>query len=127
MDNALVPCTLEVINMTAAEEQYKDFVDVSNSELTISQFKTRQELPLNEQYFSVLYAKTAHLKDSDFLQIDRPILQMIGFKNSFCEKKDKHGNVIINESGNSVLKDMRSDFNSGTRCLRNTVGFKEGS
>ena len=53
MDNALVPCTLEVINMTAAEEQYKDFVDVSNAELTISQFKTKRGLPLNEQYFSI--------------------------------------------------------------------------
>ena len=70
MDNALVPCTLDVINITAAEEQYKDFVDVSNAELTISQFKTKRGLPLNEQYLSVLYAKTAHLKDSDFVQID---------------------------------------------------------
>ena len=113
--------------MTAAEEQYKDFVDVSNAELTISQFKTKRGLPLNEQYFSVLYAKTAHLKDSDFVQIDRPILQMIGFKNSFCEKKDKNGNVIADENGNPILKDMRSDFFQANRCLRNTAGFKEGS
>ena len=79
---------------------------------------------MNEQYFSVLYAKTAHLKDSDFVQIDRPILQMIGLKNSFCEKKDKNGNVIADENGSKTCDLI---FFQANRCLRNTAGFKEGS
>ena len=127
MDNALVPCTLDVINMTAAQEQYKDFVDVSNAELTISQFKTKRGLPLNEQYFSVLYAKTAHLKDIDFIEVERPILEMVGFKNTVYEQKGKNGLAKRDRHGNIKYKDTQCDFYSAVRCPRNTAEFKEGS
>ena len=55
----------------------------------------------------------------EFIEITREILQSIGFKNSFCQKKDK--------TGKAVMKDMRSDFYSALRCLKNTKEFKEGS
>ena len=70
--------------------------------------------------------KTIHLQDTDFIEIDRQMLQMIGFKNTLIEKKDKHGNVKINEMGNVLLSDKRNDFSNAIRCLRNTVGFIEG-
>ena len=43
-------------------------------------------------------------KDCDFIEINRLMLNIIGFKNTFCEKKDM-------------------DFNNALRCLRKTEGF----
>ena len=126
MENAIVPSSLEVSNTKYAEEQYGDFVDVHGPILTISEFQKRRNLPLNEQCSSVFYSKTAHLTDIDFVEIDRPILEMIGFKNSISEKKDKNGNVKLDKNGNPSLKDMRNDFSTAIRCLRNTAGFVEG-
>ena len=51
---------------------------------------------------------------------------MIGFKNTWSEKKDKHGNIKVDEKGMPILNDMRNDFSSAIRCLRNTIGFVEG-
>ena len=127
MENSIVPSSLEVTNMTYAEEQYGDFVDIHNKVLTMSEFQKRRNLPLNEQCASVFYSKTAHLTDNDFVEIDRSVLEMIGFKNNFSEQKDKHGNLKMDALGNPLLKDMRNDFSSAVRCLRNTVGFIEGS
>ena len=50
---------------------------------------------------------------------------MIGFKNIFIKKKDKHGNIKVDENGNIKLEDTRSDFKSAIRCLRNMEGFCE--
>ena len=127
MDTVIISPTLEVVNMTYAQEQYGDFVDILNPLLSISDFKQKRNLPLNEQCSSVFYAKTAHLKDIDYVEIDRPILEMIGFKNIISSKKDKNGNINLDSKGNPILRDTRSDFNSAIRCLRNTVGFIEGS
>ena len=127
MENAIVPSSLEVSNTKYAEEQYGDFVDVHGPILTISEFQKRRNLPLNEQCSSVFYSKTAHLTDIDFVEIDRPILEMIGFKNTVNEVKDKNGTVKLDKNGNPKLKDVRSDFSHAIRCLRNTAGFIEGS
>ena len=118
--------TLEIQNLQYAHEQYDDFVDIHGPLLNVSEFKTRRGLQLNEQCAAVFYWKTIHLKDTDFIEIDRQMLQMIGFKNTFNEKKDKNGNIKIDENGNPVLLDKRHDFNNAIRCLRNTVGFVEG-
>ena len=92
MENSVVASSsLEITNMTYAQEQYGDFVDIHQPLLTISEFQKRRHLPLNEQCSSVFFAKTAHLTDIDFVEIDHPTLQMIGFKNTFSEKKDKNG------------------------------------
>jgi len=112
--------------MQLAHEKYDDFVDVSGPLLTMSEFQTRRSLPLNEQCAAVFYAKTAHLNDIDFIEIDRDILQMIGFQNTFAQKKDKHGNIKVDEYGNPVLVDKRHDFSNANRCLRNIVGLIEG-
>jgi len=127
MNTVIISPALEVVNMTYAQEKYGDFVDILNPILSISDFKQKRNLPLNEQCSSVFYAKTAHLKDIDYVEIDRPILEMIGFKNIFSIKKDKYGKIKIDKNGNPLLKDMRSDFNNAIRCLRNTVGFIEGT
>ena len=127
MENSIVPSSLEVTNMTYAEEQYGDFVDIHNKVLTMSEFQKKRNLPLNEQCASVFYSKTAHLTDNDFVEIDRSVLQLIGFKNNFSEQKDKDGNLKCDVNGYPLLKDMRNDFSNAVRCLRNTVGFIEGS
>jgi hypothetical protein len=50
---------------------------------------------------------------------------MIGFKNTWVEQKDKHGNIKVDQNGLPKLKDTRSDFNHAIRCLRNMTGFIE--
>ena len=127
MENTIITPILDVVNMTYAQEKYGEFVNILNPVLSISEFKEKRNLPLNEQCSSVFYAKTAHLRDIDFVEIDRSILEIIGFKNTVYEKKDKNGNIKKDQNGNPILKDMRSDFNSAVRCLRNTLGFIEGS
>ena len=117
--------TLEIQNLQYAHEQYDDFVDIHGPLLNVSEFKTRRGLPLNEQCAAVFYEKTMNLKDTDFIEIDRQMLQMIGFKNMFIEKKDKQGNVKLDENGKPKLEDTRKDFNNAIRCLRNMAGFIE--
>ena len=87
------------VMMKQAHEQYDDFVDIHGPILTLPEFIMRRSLPLNEQYACVLYDKTAHLSDIDFVEIDRTMLNLIGF----------------------------NDFRSAIRCLRKTVGFVEGN
>ena len=125
MDNAIIPTsTLAITNMKYTEEQYNE---IHNPILTSSELQTAKKLPLNEQWNRVLHSKTAHLTETDFVEIDRTILEMIGFKNSFSEKKDKHGNLKLDANGNPKLKDIRADFSAAIRSLRNTLGFIEGS
>ena len=125
-ESIVMTSLLEVQNIQHAHEQYNDFVDISGPLLNISEFKTRQGLPLNEQCAAVFYGKIAHLKDTEFVELDREMLQMIGFKNTFSKKKDKHGNVKKNEHGNPMLADKRHDFHNAIRCLRKTMVFIEG-
>ena len=119
--------SLEVANMNVANEKYANFVNVNHTELTQAQFKEAQNLPLNETVASVFFRKTAHLQDHNFVKIDRDMLQTIGFKNTFAVKKDKYGNVKIDEYGNPMMEDKRQDFNNALKCLRNTAGFVEGT
>ena len=95
--------TLKIQNLQYAHEQYDDFVDIHGPLLNVSEFKTRRGLALNEQCAAVFYEKTMNLKDTDFIEIDRQMLQMIGFKNVFNEKKDKHGNVKVDIKGKSTI------------------------
>ena len=125
MEGTIVPSVLEVTNMTYAEEQYGDFVNIKSPVLNMSQFKEKRGLPLNEKCADIFYSKTAHLGDNDFIEIDRPILEMMGFKNTWNEKKDKQGNVRLDEYGKPKLEDTRKDFNNAIRCLRNMIGFNE--
>ena len=74
----------------------------------------------------VEHTKTAPEKDSDFIEINRAILGMIGFKNTFSELRDKNGNIKLDKNGQPKLKDMRNDFSHATKYLRNTAGFIEG-
>ena len=127
MEGAIVPTTLlEIQDMKLAQDQYADFVDIHRPILSIAEFKEQRNLALNERCASVFYAKTAHLKDNDFIEIDRSILETIGFKNTFVEQKDNKGNLKLDENGQPKLKDTRCDFSHAVRCLKNTAGFIEG-
>ena len=126
MESAIVQSVLEVTNMTYAEEKYGSFVDINTSVLDLSHFKEKGQLPLNETCAEVFYSKTAHLKEHDFIKIDREMLQMIGFTNTFKEKKDSKGTLKLDVNGNPKKEDKRQDFNNAIKCLRNTEGFIEG-
>ena len=54
-----------------------------------------------------------------FIEIDRPILEKLGFKNRFIEKKNKEGIKRI--------EDSRKDFNHAIRFLRNAQNLTEGT
>ena len=128
MESAIIPASsLEITDTKYTEEQYGDFVDIHGPVLTIAEFQKRRNLPLNEQCSSVFYSKTAHLNDNDFVEIDRSILETIGFKNTVYEVKHKNGVVKLDKDGNPKLKDVRADFSAAIRSLRNTHGFIEGS
>ena len=74
MEIMMASSSLQVLNMQHAEEKYGGFVDVPFPVLTLSEFQKRRNLPLNEQCTAVFYARTAHLTDNDFVEIDRSIL-----------------------------------------------------
>ena len=113
MEEAIVSASvLEIKDLKVAHEQYDDFVDIHRPVLSISEFKEKRNLPLNEKCASVFYSKTAHLKDCDFIEIDRSVLETIGFKNTFAEQKDKSGNIKLNETGNPKMRDMCNDFSN---------------
>ena len=70
-------------------------------------------MPLNAECSHIFMTKTLHLNENDFVEIDRSMLTMIGFKNIWVQHKDKHGNAKVDENGNLIWKDKRSDFSNG--------------
>ena len=114
-------------NMFFVRTNINIFVITTMETVTLTVDKQQDQLPLDEQCFSALHSITAHLNDNDFVEINRPILQLIGFRNSFIEKKDSKRNLQSDVNGHPLLKDMRNDFSTAVRCLRNTTGFIEGS
>ena len=96
--------------MQLAQSKYNDFVNINLPVLTLNEFIRAQNFPLKEKCASVFLNRIDHLQDDDFIEIDRPILQMIGFKNVWNEKKDKHGNVKLDDNGNPKMEDMRKYF-----------------
>ena len=61
--------------------------------LSLWEFKEQQQIHLDLECVSALYARIAHLKD-DEVQIDQPILKLIGFKHKFTESSNKKEEVI---------------------------------
>ena len=53
-----------------------------------------------------------------FVELDRPKLEKIGFRNAFINKKNK--------KGIAKMEDTRSDFNSALRFLRKAKHLKKG-
>ena len=125
MDLDVTMFTLSVTTMQLAREKYNNFANIHLPVLSLIEFIRAQNLPLNEQCASVFFNRIDHLQDDDFIEIDRPILEMIGFKNNWIEQIDKKGNVKVDENGKPKLKDTRKDFSNAIKCLRNLAGFNE--
>ena len=117
---------LNIADLVSAHKKYDCFVQIHLPILSVSDFKEKCGLSLNTECAAVFYGKLAHLSDTDFVQIDRNILELIGFKNTIYEQRDKNGAVKLDKYGNPKLKDTRIDFSNALRCLRNTAGFAEG-
>ena len=114
---------LTAVNAKVAHDSYDSFVDVSLPILEIHQFAERQNLPLNEHCMSVFHARIAPLQENDWIELDRSILELIGFENRWSELKNKE----MGSDGNPVMMvDTRKDFSDAIRCLKNTLGFVEG-
>ena len=62
----------------------------------------------------------------NFIEIDRTHLETVGFKKNVVEKKDKNGNLKVDETGNPILQDDRHDYNNAIKSLRRTQAFVEG-
>lgn len=63
----------------------------------------------------------------NFIEIDRTILKTLGFSTSSFEQRDKHGNIIVDEMGNPILKYYRNGFSHAVRFLRKNENFIEGT
>ena len=57
-------------------------------------------------------------KQQDFIEIDRAMLQQIGFKNSWV--------TVNRKKGKAVLNDTRTDFSSAIRFLKKSSIFVQG-
>ena len=60
-----------------------------------------------------------NIEHTDFVQIDRNMLKVLGYQNTIHRLKNKNGTLRF--------KDTRIDFSNALRCLRNTSGFVEGT
>ena len=125
--NASSSASLQITNLSYAHQQYDDFVEIHLPILSLNDFKTKCHLSLHSACAAVFYDKLAHLKDTDFVEIDRSMLEIIGFKNITYHQKDKNGEIKLDKTGNPKFQDMRTDFSHAIRCLRRTAGFVEGS
>ena len=97
-----------------------------DSVITMSSLEIQNLQLTHEQCAAVFYSKTVHLGDMDFIEVDRQMLEILGFNNTFIEKNDKHGDVKVDKQGNPVLSDKRHDFSNAFQSLRNILGFVEG-
>ena len=111
--------TLKLMDIQSAYEQYDEFVQATHvfGQLSLQDFRIRRQMPLNAQCAQIFLTKTSHLSENDFIEIDRPVLNTIGFKNNWIQQKDKHGNVKVDEDGIIKLKDAIADFGNAIKCL----------
>ena len=81
---------------------------------------------MNETHVNLFYQKNAHLKETDFIGIDRSILETFRYSNELKVVK-KNGVPQIDRYGNVKLTDPCNDFTHTIRALRKMTLFKEGA
>ena len=64
----------------------------------LEEFRKRQQMPLNAECSQIFMTKTLPLNKNQFVEIDRSMFTMIGFKNIWVQQKDKHGNAKVAEN-----------------------------
>jgi hypothetical protein len=94
-------------NKVNFHESY-DFIDITTPVLSIAEFAERINVVFDEECL-LLCQRIHHLKDTDWIHLDRTMLEIIGFQNTMMEKVSKKGDI--------KLIDKRLDFSNAKRCL----------
>ena len=113
------------MSLILATATYESLINERKGPLKFREYVSERGYQLNEAYVDVFYHKIAHLEETDFVEIDRSILETFGYSNLFKIKK-KNGVPELDENGNVRLIDHRNDFTNAVQALRKIKAFKEG-
>jgi len=94
--------------------------------LPFTEYVKERGYKLNAECVNVFYNRIKHLKEQDFVQIDRTVLEAFGYANTFKVVK-KNGIPKLDSNGNQVLIDGRNDFTTVIRHLKTMKSFTEGT
>ena len=94
--------------------------------LPFTEYVKERGYKLNAECVNVFYNRIKHLKEQDFVEIDRTVLEAFGYANTFKVVKI-NGVAKLDSNGNQVLIDGRSDFTTVIRYLRTMKSFTEGT
>ena len=94
--------------------------------LSFTEYIEQRGYKLNAECVNVFYNRIKHLKEQDFVEIDRTVLEAFGYANTFKVVKI-NGVAKLDSNGNQVLIDGRSDFTTVIRYLRTMKSFTEGT
>uniref|UniRef100_A0A6C0CSX7 DUF3627 domain-containing protein n=1 Tax=viral metagenome TaxID=1070528 RepID=A0A6C0CSX7_9ZZZZ len=89
-------------------EKFNWIIDITKHIISIAEFAIRTGVELDEECL-LLCQRIHNKKDTDPIKLDRSMLQIVGFRNTFTEKTNKKGTV--------KLMDERTDFHNAKRCL----------
>ena len=113
------------MSLILATATYESLINERKGPLKFREYVSERGYQLNEAYVDVFYHKIAHLKETDFVEIDQLILETLGYSNLFKIVK-KNGVPELDENGNVRLIDNRNDFTNAVQALRKIKAFKEG-
>ena len=113
------------MSLILATAAYKSLINERKKPLNFFEYVSERGFQLNETCVNVFYNKIAHLKETDFVEIDRSILETFGYSNMLKIVK-KNGIPELDENGNVRLVDNRNDFTNAVQALRKMKSFKEG-
>ena len=118
------PNTIKML-LVLASASYESLVNESQPRLQFNAFVQARGFLLNDSFVATFYEKLVDLKDSDFIQIDRSMLQLFGYSNNMLVVK-KGDASEMDEDLNPKYIDKRNDFSSALRALRKMSAFREG-
>ena len=117
-----LPSTMSLILATA---NYAALIDEHNEVLPFMEYIKKRGFTLNDRCVHIFYQRIIHLNETDFVEIDRSILETFGYSNQLKPVK-KNGVAAVDENGNVKLLDNRNDFTNAIQALRKMKSFKEG-
>ena len=113
------------MSLILATANYAALIDEHNEVLPFMEYIKKRGFTLNDRCVHIFYQRIIHLNETDFVEIDRSILETFGYSNQLKPVK-KNGVAAVDENGNVKLLDNRNDFTNAIQALRKMKSFKEG-
>ena len=113
------------MSLILATANYAALLNEHNEALPFIEYVKRRGFTLNDKCVHIFYDRIVQLKETDFVEIDRSILETFGYKNHFKMIK-KNGIPDVDENGNVKVLDNRNDFANALQALRKMKSYKEG-